>query len=39
MPAKRQLNGIMVGTVAHGLFAYRGVDLVVIGTPDGVVIN
>jgi ribose 5-phosphate isomerase A len=29
----------MVGTVTHGLFAHRGADVVVIGTPDGVVIN
>ncbi|TNH92090.1 hypothetical protein CF139_01455 [Aeromonas hydrophila] len=39
MPAKTQLNGIMVGTVTNGLFAHRGADVVVIGTPDGVVIN
>lgn len=29
----------MVGTVTNGLFAHRGADVVVIGTPDGVVIN
>ncbi|AGM44667.1 ribose 5-phosphate isomerase [Aeromonas hydrophila NJ-35] len=39
MPAKTQLNGIMVGTVTHGLFAHRGADVVLIGTPDGVVIQ
>ncbi|MBW3797141.1 hypothetical protein GPK29_15260 [Aeromonas hydrophila] len=39
MPAKRQLNGIMVGTVTNGLFAHRGADVVLIGTPDGVVIQ
>ncbi|HAU4876773.1 TPA: hypothetical protein F3L11_17565 [Aeromonas hydrophila] len=39
MPAKTQLNGIMVSTVTHGLFAHRGADVVLIGTPDGVVIQ
>jgi len=37
LPAKRQLNGIMVSTVTNGLFAHRGTDVVLIGTPDGVV--
>ncbi|AKA16824.1 TPA: hypothetical protein F3L05_13785 [Aeromonas hydrophila] len=37
MPAKTQLNGIMVGTVTNGLFAHRGADAVLIGTPDGVI--
>ncbi|EQB8044047.1 ribose-5-phosphate isomerase RpiA [Aeromonas hydrophila] len=31
-----QLNAI-VGTVTNGLFAHRGADVVLIGTPDGVV--
>ncbi|KMK91514.1 ribose 5-phosphate isomerase [Aeromonas dhakensis] len=39
MSAKTQLNGIMVGTVTNGLFAHRGADVVVIGTPDGVIIS
>ncbi|POG21603.1 hypothetical protein C2855_19415 [Aeromonas bestiarum] len=39
MSAKQQLNGIMVGVVANGLFAHRGADVVVIGTPGGVVIQ
>ena len=29
----------MVGTVTNGLFADRGADVVVIGTPDGVIIS
>ncbi len=29
----------MVGTVTNGLFAHRGADVVVIGTPDGVIIS
>lgn len=29
----------MVGTVTNGLFARRGADVVVIGTPDGVIIS
>ena len=29
----------MVGTVTNGLFAHRGADVVLIGTPDGVVIQ
>jgi len=37
LSAKTQLNGIMVGTVTHGLFAHRGADVVLIGTPDGVI--
>lgn len=32
-----QLNGIMVGVVTNGLFAHRGADVVLIGTPDGMV--
>jgi len=39
LSAKTQLNGIMVGTVTNGLFAHRGADVVVIGTPDGVIIS
>lgn len=31
-----QLNTI-VGVVTNGLFAHRGADVVLIGTPDGVV--
>ena len=31
-----QLNAI-VGVVTNGLFAHRGADVVLIGTPDGVV--
>ena len=31
-----QLNAI-VGTVTNGLFAHRGADVVLIGTPDGVI--
>ncbi|QNF15696.1 hypothetical protein FT670_01180 [Aeromonas jandaei] len=33
-----QLNAI-VGVVTNGLFAHRGADVVVIGTPEGVVIQ
>lgn len=29
----------MVGTVTNGLFAHRGADAVVIGTPDCVIIR
>ena len=27
----------MVGTITNGLFAHRGADVVLIGTPDGVI--
>jgi len=27
----------MIGTVTNGLFAHRGADVVLIGTPDGVI--
>lgn len=29
----------MVGVVTNGLFAHRGADVVVIGTPSGVIVN